>query len=165
MLPFSSAHFFLPFSGGPGLLLTTERCIGIGAQGKHHTIRLIKCQISRRIARSPHCLKRSFVLTAPPSQQSQSTYSSLGGETPALVYRFTSPSAIGFRPAPSLAVSTFIKTWPCSLATFVAQAAVPVLCPANFLTTFFVESILIMLPKVEEIDAFIPSILGRISWT
>lgn len=47
----------------------------------------------------------------------------------------------------------------------VAQAAIPELCPANFFTTFLVESSLSMLPKVEVTDALISSILGSMSWT
>ena len=54
---------------------------------------------------------------------------------------------------------------PLSFATFVAQAAVSVLCPANVLTIFLVESILIIIPKVDVIPDLISSMRGRISWT
>ena len=87
----------------------------------------IKCQMLRDFTISDHWEKRSFVFTAPPPQQSQSTLGTLGVGTPASKYLYTRPAAIGCSLTPSLAVLTLVSICALSFATFVAQAAVAVL--------------------------------------
>ena len=115
-------------------ILTEKRIafdnVNINKLQKDTNLRM-KCQMSRRMC---ICGQAANMVRTWLEQQSLSTYNTSGGSSCAVVYRWTIPSTILFRPfLPSLAVSTLMSTWPCSLPTFVHHSAVSFASPCNFL--------------------------------